>query len=703
MKFKSLKAYNTYSFPILEFTFNYRGTTLIIGRSEDESTANGAGKTTIIKALYLGLWGKELYDATLDSVTYRNATDGWLIEIIFELNGHEYKICRYRDRKDQDPKTGVKLYSDGVMFPGEPAETQKEIEKKLGMTPRLFKSSVLTAQGESEHFLTVSDTKKKEIFSELLDLIIYSSAHSIVKDMIDELEEKVQGLETKIEMINERIKEKSEELVNHEKKKLDFEVTKKESIVLLEKKRKTLENDIQSLRDSNKESNNLLEEEKGLLEVIQSKTSQKESLSKELECEASISEENQRLNNELTKIKTEGENIAKNKTAKELEVKKLEERQKNPSTLDKSVIQLKVDALAVKEILPELGANQSVVLTLADSALSVSQLVDADSESRIDDLKKDLTKINEEIEEKRKCYKSKNDEITQHKIKVDDFKKKRVSFSVLDGELTKLNKSLSAVREKKQKSSNIEPEVNAKLLLIQENEIQIDLANKETNPYFDFIELTKTKIKEQNDLLSHNKKLIGQQEEELQYYNFWKAGFSPLGIRSFIFDEVIDLLNQKVQDNLNELFDGALSVVFESESKNGKGTVSNKIDTKYYMRGKETYFELLSGGEKRRAILAVNLALTELAESYSGTVMNIKFLDEPFDGIDGQGQTQCFKLFARLAQNKDGFFVISHDQTFQQLCPNVIYVLKENEASRIVTREEFDPLGDISNSTLMTD
>jgi DNA repair exonuclease SbcCD ATPase subunit len=138
------------------------------------------------------------------------------------------------------------------------------------------------------------------------------------------------------------------------------------------------------------------------------------------------------------------------------------------------------------------------------------------------------------------------------------------------------------------------------------------------------------------------------------------------------------------------------NVVFGSESISSKGTINNKISTSIYQSGDETTFGLLSGGEQRRAILAVNLALTELAEAYSGTTMNIKFLDEPFDGMDSQGQTECFKIFARLSQNKDGFYVISHDQSFQELCPNVVYIVKEGGESKIVTRNEFSPAGDIN-------
>ena len=109
-------AENAYSFGKLNFEFNHKGTTLIIGRNEDQNTANGAGKSSILKILYLGLWGKELNAEPVDLVAYRGAAAGYLIDIEFEDKGHNFRIVRYRDRKDKDPKTGVDFYIDDELF-----------------------------------------------------------------------------------------------------------------------------------------------------------------------------------------------------------------------------------------------------------------------------------------------------------------------------------------------------------------------------------------------------------------------------------------------------------------------------------------------------------------------------------------------------------------------------------------------------------
>ena len=88
--------------------------------------------------------------------------------------------------------------------------------------------------------------------------------------------------------------------------------------------------------------------------------------------------------------------------------------------------------------------------------------------------------------------------------------------------------------------------------------------------------------------------------------------------------------------------------------------------------------------------MAVDLALTEIAESRSGIKLNLKFLDEPFNGIDANGQQKSLALFSKLAQKKDGFYIISHEEKFQNMCQNQIYILKKNGVSQIVSREDYE-------------
>jgi DNA repair exonuclease SbcCD ATPase subunit len=693
MKFKKMTAENTYSWKKLSFSFTtHRGITLFLGKSKDDNTANGAGKSGIIRTLFLGLWGRELYAEPMDLVIHRSADNGFLIDIEFEDRGHQFRIVRFRKRTDREVPTGVDFYIDGKLFNGDTAtKTQEIIDSKLKLSAQLFLSSIMTIQNAKNPFLTATDNEKKEIFSELLDLIVYSMAFDHTKKEIDDLEERFKTLNIKIEQLTEKVKEREEEVNDLKQKESDFENEKTLSVLLLNGKENKIKEEIEELNNSNTELTKINEEitaKNNEIDALKkTKTDAAEQLAEQPVIEEMISEHKEELNqisNSENSLKAQLRMVSS-------ELETLRKRVDKPTVLEKSVDQLRTNSDAVNLIVSEITLHQEKVQNLNQSAKTVSaqfNMANLDRIKELEEKKKEYDKqIEETIVKRPEISEAKN--LLEVELKV--VKDLGTAIGKIDGKVDLINASLKKLQERKNLLSNVEVLIQSKNDVLNDLAKQVTAAKEVKNTYKDLIVSVNKKIEEVKANLATNQQLAATVEEDLQYLYFWKGGFSPVGIRSFIFDEVIDLLNQKVQANLNDLSNGALSVVFGSESVSSKGTLNNKISTNIYQSGESTTFGLLSGGEQRRAILAVNLALTELAEAYSGTTMNIKFLDEPFDGMDSQGQTECFKIFARLSQNKDGFYIISHDQSFQELCPNVVYIVKENGESKIVTRNEFEP------------
>lgn len=263
----------------------------------------------------------------------------------------------------------------------------------------------------------------------------------------------------------------------------------------------------------------------------------------------------------------------------------------------------------------------------------------------------------------------------------------------LSQEIKELNEKLSKTRLALQAEALKESQLKSIKDRMGELAEQVQEIRDRANPYSEMIESTQEKISTLEERRKTNSERVKKLEEDLKYLSFWKNGFGPTGIRSFISDEVIVELNEIVQSYLNDLFDGAVAVVFESESTNQKGLVQNKISTKFYLNGKESPLGLLSGGERQRVVLAVDLALSDIAERRSGTKINLKFLDEPFNGIDSSGQMKALSLFSKIANHKSGFFIITHDASFQALCQNAIFIIKKDEISELVTKEKFRQIG----------
>lgn len=685
MRFKKLTAKNVYSFKELDFDFSHHGTTLILGKNLDQNTANGAGKSSILKTLYFALWGKELNGESVDLIKTRGEKDGFIVELDFEDRGHEYKIIRYRDRKEKEAKTGVEFFIDNKSFNGETAvDTQKIIERKLKISPRLFLSSILTAQNETKHFLTVNDTDKKELFSELLDLTAYSKAYDIVKDDISNKEKERTELLQKIENISEKIKEKNKEIEDFETKEDSFEDNRIQEVIKIKKELDSLEKSLSNFTFIEEE---MAEKESRLISLTEENNKLKLDLEKfklTSKDERAITDLLSEYKDELGKLQRELDLVVFKKNENLTEISNLESSKfeyENKiisfiSLLDEAILPIKVQHLRegllviktffISQI--ELHNEKRKALTLSSSSF-------LEKEKEIGE----LISLNLGNQEK---LKQKKDKLLANNEDKEILQDKFVKTS------TELNNLIKIISDKKRQLS----EKTIILSKIETAKKILSTTETKESPYKELISLSTEKREFLSESLISTKKTYSRIEDEMKYLLFWKAAFSPIGIRSFIFDEVLELLNQKVQSNLNDLFEGAMSVIFESESKTQKGSISNKINTKFFLSGKETTYGLLSGGEQQRAILAVNLALSEIAESYSGSIMNIKFLDEPFNGIDSSGQIQCFRLFSRLAQTKDGLYVISHDESFQQLCPNSVYIIKNNGISSLTDRESFDKI-----------
>jgi len=788
MKIKRMYSENLYSYANMEFEFDKfpGGTTLLLGRNLDQKTSNGSGKSSILKSLYFGLYGEDVNGAVKASVLRRGSSIGWYIIVEFEDRGHNFKIERFEGRKDKHSSgKGLNFYIDDQLFNGEgPEDTQKIINQKIKITPRLFLSSIYSAQNSKSNFLLESDTNKKELLSELLDLQIYQKAFVHVKDEISVIEEKQKDKENKIEGINEQIKTlddqvkqiiekrdkfsielkeeiKKEEIalaelilkmdklrkglspkhnlllvkskidvLKKERSKIDLEVSNESKIkVTLEKVTlniNQLENDIKSL---NEDISNLEKENKELelfvfdLNHLNEAESQKENIDfflkdidllKEkinllnLRYQSEQNEQNQ-YNKELLVLEDKIKVLIESKDCptclRPYEKEHVEHIQKEANSLLEEKI--KIENLIIecqeKSLITSSETNNLKAKIKEEFSLKDRQRKNQDLILKLNLLSEKFKLKEKEKEKNLERIKVKKEMILEKEEKLKKYQFNKTEVKKLDDELIPLKARLFGVNEElsllnetlilaEVENNQIKQQTeDLKDITLQKErkEDNIKIIKEKKNPYGEMISSIEKKTEMLFEKTKQYKEQLNKETENLKYLKFWQVGFAPTGIRSFITDDVIDLLNRKTQENLNDLFDGAISVLFDPESKNKKGVVSNKISTNFFLNGKDTPRELLSGGEIRRAILATELALTDIAESRSGNKLNVRFLDEPFDGMDSNGQLQAFKLFARLSKDKDGFFVISHDENFQNMCPNVIYVIKKNEVSKIVDKTQY--------------
>ena len=91
--------------------------------------------------------------------------------------------------------------------------------------------------------------------------------------------------------------------------------------------------------------------------------------------------------------------------------------------------------------------------------------------------------------------------------------------------------------------------------------------------------------------------------------------------------------------------------------------------------GREIDFVQMSGGEQMCAALAIRLALLKVLSN-----VGIAFFDEPTQNMDEVRRRNLAVQLSKIEGFKQ-IFVISHDDTFEEMVENAIKVRKENGVS----------------------
>lgn len=172
---------------------------------------NGAGKSSLFM------------DAVADGIfeeTREGKKGSWLregdgvkkgsIELVFDVGDQRFRIVRTRTKAGAPTLNLSQQGEDGwVNLSGERAmDTQKEIEKVIGMDSMTFRSCALIMQDQYGLFLQAKRTERMEILSKILGLDIYGVMENIAVDKrraaTDELKSKKNTVEVKEDIIREK-------------------------------------------------------------------------------------------------------------------------------------------------------------------------------------------------------------------------------------------------------------------------------------------------------------------------------------------------------------------------------------------------------------------------------------------------------------------------------------------------------------------
>ncbi len=178
-----------------EIDFERSNTTLIIG-------GNGAGKSTVLDALTFSLFNKPFRKITKGQLVNTVNEKGCLVEIEFDVGTREYKVIR-----GIKPNT-FEIWVDGVMLNqnAAAADQQKYLENNiLKLNYKSFTQIVVLGSSSFVPFMQLSNTHRREVIEDLLDIKIFSAMNGVVKDKLRKSRESIKVLELKKESLSDKV------------------------------------------------------------------------------------------------------------------------------------------------------------------------------------------------------------------------------------------------------------------------------------------------------------------------------------------------------------------------------------------------------------------------------------------------------------------------------------------------------------------
>ena len=186
-----------------EIDFQRSSNTLIIG-------SNGAGKSTMLDALCFTLFGKAFRSINKPQLINAINQKDCVTECEFDIGNKKYKIIR-----------GIKpnifeIYQDGDLLNQDAAsrDYQEYLEKFiLKLNYKSFTQIVILGSASFVPFMQLSASDRRSIIEDLLDIQIFSTMNTVLKekmsgnkDHVVENNSKLQIVEAKIEIQNTHIK-----------------------------------------------------------------------------------------------------------------------------------------------------------------------------------------------------------------------------------------------------------------------------------------------------------------------------------------------------------------------------------------------------------------------------------------------------------------------------------------------------------------
>ena len=438
-----------------------------------------------------------------------------------------------------------------------------------------------------------------------------------------------------------RIQTRKEVLDKQLREIQDKEVSLNSIIQILEKNLEEIKNQINDLQETDYDNvfTELENEKKKYEEIINNLKNEIESNSNNLNS----------LQKELAKLNNSYQN-AYNKIK--------DEYNENILILNTNVTSTNSEIKTLKKEINELESISDICPTCGQKLPDVHKIDTTERHNKLDELLEIYKEQKEKLDNKKEELENKLNECTN-------------SFN-------------NNIKEIKENINNISTNIENTKIELNKNENTLSTINSNILTYKVKYENYKNNYQSLIDSIEGKEKEIKENKENLLYYNNEENiinshlevinkmnSVTSREFRGYLLNNIISFINDKAKEYSLEVFD-TNKISFTQDANN----ISISYDGKEY--------ECLSGGEKQKIDLIVQLAIRDMLCKFLNFSSNIIVLDELFDNLDSIGCQKVLDLISKKLNDVESIYIVTHHSDISIPADKEIRIIKgKDKVSKI--------------------